>query len=371
MKLLWVTAKRLGSDLASTTQLAVSSALAARGWKVTIMAPESPEVEKSLVAGDISFVGVSRSNKAGLGWLTFGRSLSLTLPKVLADGEFDVALVGWQGVAGSHKALRSAGTPWLLVDRSPPVFRSLAGRLQWYEYWRALRLAGRRSGADGSVLKSQALADWHLSKGRAVEPITLMEAGVDVSKFSPATFTGTPTIVHHGQLDEEREIERLVRIGEVLSAREIDFKMRIAGNGNRFTALQKAAFLQDWLEVLGPLPPEDIPQFLATGHIAIFPLPDGKVWRLASPLKVREWAAAGLPMVLSNITPHRSVGERPWIRLVAAHAPMDEWADAVEELLGSELGGLGAEARTDAESEFDWVKTTEALHQRMSELAGV
>ncbi len=370
MKLLWVTAKRLASDLASTTQLGVSAALAERGWSITIVAPEGGGSDTVAKAGGHAFVGVKRSKRAGLGWLTFSSSLKRTMPSLLSKGKFDVALVEWQAVAGTISSLKHSGIPWLVVDRSPPASNSLAGRLQWYEYRRAWRLAGRKSGANGSVLKSQALADWQQSKQMLVEPMTLMEAGVDVSKFTATDFSGTITIIHHGQLDEEREIERIVRIGEILSARGLEFKMKIAGSGNHLTALQKIAYLQDWLEVLGPLPPDTIPEFLATGHLAIFPLPDKQIWHLASPLKVREWAAAGLPMLLSDITAHRSIGERTWLRLIAPNAPVDTWADGVEELLKENLERLGGQARNDAESEFDWKYTTEELHIRLLELKG-
>ena len=379
MKLLWVTAKRLGTDLASTTQLAVTNSLIQRGWEVTIVAPKkgtsqqsglSNEAEKEISIDGHSFFGVKRSHKPGLGWLTFGRDLKNKLPDIVNNGDFDVALVEWQAVAGSHKALVKSNVPWLIVDRSPPVFRSLSGRLQWFEYRRAYKLASTK-GAVGSVPKSQALADWNLQHKRIIEPIIILEAGVDISIFKPSNFTGVPNIVHHGQLDQEREIMRLVDIGSVIAARGIDFKMRIAGTGNRLTELQKTATQHDWLEVLGPLPSDQIPEFLNSGHVAVFPLPDDEIWRLSSPLKVREWAAAGLPMVLSNITPHKSFGERSWVRLVDYNAPFDDWADQVEELLKADLVSIGREARNDAEREFDWQQTTESLHQKLTELAGL
>ncbi len=370
MKLLWVTAKRMASDLASTTQLAVSAALSERGWSVTIVAPEGDGAEAIVMNEGHTFIGVKRSKKVGLGWVTFGSSLKRIMPSILDENQFDVALIEWQGVAGTIPSLKNTGIPWLIVDRSPPVFRTLTGRLQWFEYRRAWRLAKKPYGANGSVLKSQALADWHQEKERLVEPMILMEAGVDVSKFTVANFSGPITIVHHGQLDEEREIERIVRIGEVLSAREFDFKMKIAGAGNRLSVLQKTAFLHDWLEVLGPLPPNEIPNFLESAHLAIFPLPDSEIWRLASPLKVREWAAAGLPMILSDITPHQSVGERKWVRLVAPNAPFDMWADSIEDILKEDLVELGKIARENAESEFDWKNTTVELHEQLLELKG-
>jgi glycosyltransferase involved in cell wall biosynthesis len=354
--------------LAGTTQFGASAALAARDWKVTIVAPDDGDAERLVKAAGHSFIGVSRSTKPGMGWLTFGRSLKRELPKVLATGQFDVALIEWQAVAGSHKSIRESGVPWLVVDRSPPVYRSLAGRLQWFEYRRAWRLAKR---SNGSVLKSQSLGAFLYAKGLRVKPVTTMEAGVDIAKFSPTNFSGPPTIVHHGRLDKEREIERLVRIGEILSARGVEFRMRIAGTGNRLEALQKATLMHDWLEVLGPIPHDEIPEFLACGHCALFPLPYGELWNLASPLKLREWAAAGLPMVVSDIEPHKSPGFHHWIRLVRRGATNDQWADVVEELLGDDLAALGAEAREFAEKNFDWAHVTEDLHERISELAGI
>ena len=368
MNLLWVTAKRLGSDRASTTQLAVANSLAKRGWDVTFVAPKNDGDVSELVknSGHL-FVGVDRSRKPGLGWFTFGRSLRKSLPKIISVDTYDVALIEWQAVAGSHATINRAGIPWLIVDRSPPVFHSLIGKLQWLEYRRAYKIAKNR-GAAGSLPKSEALAHWNATNGRAVEPVTIMEAGVEVKRFTTANFSSTPTIIHHGQLDEEREIERLVSIGEILSAKEFEFIMKVAGRGNRLTALQKAATFHDWLEVVGPVPSDEIPAFLATGHVALFPLPDSEVWRLSSPLKVREWAAAGLPMVLSDITPHRAVGQRDWATLVRHDAPFDEWADAIMNLFESDLSILGATARKDAENEFDWDKTSEALHYKLIEL---
>ena len=370
MRILWVTAKRIAIDLASTTQLSVSKELSDRGWEVTIVAPEGNDSEAAVISEGHSFIGVKRSKITGLGWMTFGSSLKRIIPKLVKNNQFDVALIEWQAVSGSISSLKKIGIPWLLVDRSPPVFRSIAGRLQWFEYQRAWRLARKSGGASGSVLKSQALIDWHREKENLVEPVILMEAGVDVGKYSVANFSGPCTIVHHGQLDEEREIERIVRIGEVLSARGFEFKMKIAGTGNRLTTLQKSALLHDWLEVLGPLPSTEIPKFLADGHVALFPLPDGEIWRLASPLKIREWAAAGLPMILSDITPHRSVGDRKWIRLVAPESPLDKWADCIEDILKEDLAKLGKIARSDSESEFDWKFTTEELHTKMLQLIG-
>lgn len=370
--MLWVTAKRIGEDFASTTQLAVADALKNRGCVVTFVAPKSVKNRSKKVVGKSGHacVWVTRSRQPGLGWFTFGYAVRKALPSLLEKGGFDVALVDWQAVAGSKKALSDRKIPWLLLDRSPPVFKSLIAKMQWYEYRRAYRLASRSPTIAGIVPKSQALSEWNKKSGRTAISTTILEAGVDISKFRPADFEGEPTIIYHGQIDSERKCGRLISIGEVLAARGFDFKMRIIGGGNLFEKLRKEQLLHPWLTVENALPSDEIPELLSSCHIGLFPLPDSEIWRLASPLKIREWAAAGLPMILSDITPHRSIGDRKWARLVRHNAPMDEWADACERMLSSDLKNLGAMARADAEAEFDWQKTTEELYQKLTEMVG-
>lgn len=368
--MLWASAKRLGEDFASTTQLRVADSLSDRGCEITFITPQVDSGAISVLReSGHTHIPANRSRRTGLGWLTFSRSLKRSLPKAMLDSRFDAALVEWQAVAGCYKALERGGVPWLLVDRSPPVFRSIAGRLQWFEYRRAYRLAAKH-GAAGSVLKSPALAEWIDDAGMSIHPVTILEAGVDVSQFIPSEMTEPTTIVYHGRLDEVREVARLVRIGEVLAARGLEFAMLLVGSGDSLTKLQKMALLHPWLKVEGAVPAPEIPPLLATAHIGLFPLPDSEIWRLASPLKIREWAAAGLPMVLSDITPHRSIGERSWVKLVRHNAPMDEWADAVQDLLGRDLAALGKSARLEAEAEFDWQKSSDALYSRLRDLVG-
>ena len=366
MHLLWVTARRFGEDLPQRTQLEVARALMARGWRVTFVAPSGDIAASVVEKVGAGFVGVNRSRTGGFGWITFGRSLKRTLPATLAAGDFDVALVGWQGVAGSHKALRASATPWLLVDRGPPVFSSMLGRLQRWEYKRAWGLTASSSGC---VVKSQALADWAQAKTNCPEPMTLMPAGVDLKRFQVGEGSGSSTIIYHGRLDSERNVSLLVDIGDELVAREHELEMHLIGAGNAWDSLAKSARDRDWLMLSAAVSPEEIPAVLAASDVGLFPLPDSPQWRVASALKIREWAACGLPVVASDIESHRSLGEREWLRLLPAGSPPDAWGEAVLEVL-SKRAELGGKARRDAEAEFSWEMATEALHEHLLELAG-
>ncbi len=366
MDLLWVTARRFGEDLPQRTQIEVARALTARGWKVTFAAPKSDIAGQVVADAGASLIEIERSRTGGMGWLTFGRSLKRTLPDILAAGDFDVALVGWQGIAGSHKALRASNTPWLLVDRGPPVFSSILGRLQRWEYRRAWRLA---ESAAGYVVKSQALADWAHENTSCSKPMTLMPAGVDLERFQLGQNSDSPVIIYHGRLDAERNVSLIVDIGDELVAQGHEVAMHLIGAGNAWDSLARCAHERSWLTLSTAVTPEEIPGILSVADVGLFPLPDSPQWRVASALKIREWAACGLPVVASDIESHRTLGERGWLRLLPASSPPDVWGEMILAVL-AERAELGRKARRDAEAEFSWEMATEALHERLLELTG-
>jgi glycosyltransferase involved in cell wall biosynthesis len=81
-----------------------------------------------------------------------------------------------------------------------------------------------------------------------------------------------------------------------------------------------------------------VPLGLLTNHLADFdigiaPLVDNEFSRARSSVKVREYAAAGVPWLASAVGPYEGLGENEGGRLVAD----GEWLDAVEELIRSPL----------------------------------
>ena len=170
-------------------------------------------------------------------------------------------------------------------------------------------------------------------------------------------------------LDSERNVSLLVDIGDELVALGNELKMHLIGAGNAWDSLAKSAHDRDWLMLSAAVSPEEIPANLAAADVGLFPLPDSPQWRVASALKIREWAACGLPVVASDIESHRTLGERGWLRLLPANSPPDVWGEMILAVL-AERAELGRKARRDAESEFSWEMATEALHERLLELAG-
>ncbi|DAC62328.1 MAG TPA: hypothetical protein D7I10_04230, partial [Candidatus Poseidoniales archaeon] len=192
MNLLWITHRRQ-NELSSKSRSGISNALTTRGWKIQFMSPD----------GDFR---VERSAKIGRGHRSFTRSVSSNLSNMALD-LFNVAIVEWTAVEGSAVALKEAGVPWVIMDRSPPVSVGIVGWIQRKQYKRAWDIARKNSA--GRAVKSAYMAasqDWELSSA-------IVPAGVDCSAFQTASMNEDALIVYHGSLDRSRELHRLTSMG--------------------------------------------------------------------------------------------------------------------------------------------------------------
>ncbi len=337
MKLLWITHRRLDQDLSSQSRHGIANALNTFGWDVMWMSPSG---------GDYH---VKRSRILGFGHYSFNRSVRKML-RSLDLGDFDLAIVEWTAVSGSVQQLQNSGLPWILMDRSPPVSTKLIGWIQNLQYREAWNMA--RVFASGCAVKSEYLAENQPWSGkRAIVP-----AGVSVEDFTCSKMSNDPWAVVHGSISKERELTKLWSICK---------KIRFIGEGNDAKRLSKLG-----ATVEGPYESKELAQRLAQCDVGVLHLPDRDVWRNASPLKVAEYAAAGLPVVASEVSGLEKFRNSEWIKLIPLG---DDQAckDALEELLGmdaSERLRIGKLARAEAEQSMTWVHCSEELNTLLHEV---
>ena len=356
MRLIWVTPRRFGADLCQTTQVEGGRALVDREWEVTFVSPSDEAGGELLTAAGLGSRLVERNRRVGFQSVSLERNLRRRLPAIIEQVRPAAAIVEWAAVRGAASALATAGVPWVALDRSPPVFSSLLGRLQWWQYRRNWALAARR--AAGFAVKSRALLDWLQERhGLAPDRSVIMPAGVDPARFPCAEDRPTPPIrlVYHGRLDLGRAVPDLVTVVERLREAGHDAVLRMFGRGDAVPRLEELAADRPWVELLGPVPLEEVGPLLAECHIGLIPLPDRFVWHFASPLKLFEFAAAGLPVVATDITCHRALGERDWLHLIDDTRRVDAMVEAVARLIDTDaLPTQRRAARDDAETELTW-----------------
>ena len=331
MRLLWVTHRRQ-TEMAATTQRGIASALENRGWEIEFMSPDGQH-------------RVERSTKLGRGHQTFNRSITERLSSMDLGG-YSVAIVEWTAVEGAGNQLFQSDIPWVIMDRSPPVTTGIVGWLQRKQYGKAWKIARMR--AAGRAVKSAymgASQSWQ-------KPSAILPAGVDIAAFHTATMNDEPLVVCHGSLDRSRELHRLTKIG---------VNLLLFGEGN------DSQRLSNMTRVEGP---GDVASRLAGADVGVLHLPKRDVWRHASPLKVAEYAAAGLPVVASEVSGLERYRDAEWLTLIPL-GDDEACRTALHALCNlpiEERRRLGTLAREEAESSMTWGHCTEALHEMLLEV---
>ena len=119
------------------------------------------------------------------------------------------------------------------------------------------------------------------------------------------------------------------------------------------------------MEVIATLPQPKLAERLSESHIGLLPMPNSKVWSLASPLKRSEYAASGLLIFGIDHLGHRFEGETQpnWLHLVNQeefHAKAVQW---IQSLTYENILELSSDSRRYAEQNLGWDKSVKRLEQ--------
>ncbi|MEX2617091.1 MAG: glycosyltransferase family 4 protein [Alphaproteobacteria bacterium] len=191
--------------------------------------------------------------------------------------------------------------------------------------------------------------------GVAPHRITVIRgSGVDIDSFRPQPQEppGPPVAVCVSRMLWDKGIGELVAAARLLKERGVAIRIRLVGPGDDNPAAIPQATLDAWategaVEVAGPS--RDIAGEYAKAHIAVLPS-----YREGLPKSLLEAAAAGLPMVATDVPGCREVCRDGETGLLVPPRGIDPLADALE-LLATDAGmrrRFGNAARHAAETEF-------------------
>tara|TARA_B100001996_G_C18641131_1_gene585651 strand:- start:272 stop:1300 length:1029 start_codon:yes stop_codon:yes gene_type:complete len=320
--ILWITHRDLENDLTRTSRLGISTALENDGHTISWMAPSA----------SADYV-VNRSQQLGLGHRSFTQSIRKKIQNISSP---EIAIVEWTAVEGSFRELKAKSIPWILMDRSPPISRGIVGFIQRIQYRKAWKIA--RAQAVGVAVKSN-----HHFDSTSDIPFVIVPGGVDCSLFDIKRIERpSPQLIYHGSISKVRELDVLVRMG---------LDVRFIGSGNAVKQLRMMGARVD-----DACLSENIPSILSEAEIGLMHLPNRPEWRGASPLKVSEYAAAGMCVVSSEVSGLSEFREEEWLSLI----PLGDNAaflSAVNELLECEISEIrrrGESARLWARKYRDW-----------------
>ena len=267
--------------------------------------------------------------------------------------------------ASAALAGRLAGIPFVLDDCSPTCEEDAVGAGLPALARAALRLQAQRARAVVAV--SPALAGMLVEEGVPHRKIACVPNVIDVDAFTHAIAArhrdpaehGRCVIVFVGSFQPWHRVDLLFDAVAALAER---IQVVLAGDGPGLkTALDSATArrLQDRVTALGAIPPDAIPALLARCDIGVLPHSN----EYGDPMKLREYAAAGLAVVAPDLEPVREavVNDETGILFPAGNA--DALARALARLADDpvERRRLGEQAQQRAFATGSWRGRARAL----------
>ena len=118
-------------------------------------------------------------------------------------------------------------------------------------------------------------------------------------------------LCYHGRLDSNRGILSLVEIHSKLSDLGVDTELYLHGYGNLYHKL--SSYDNENVYVTKSLDIDTLSNALTSYDVGFLPMPDQKIWRLASPLKRAEYLASGMIVVGTNHSGHQIEEAGDWL----------------------------------------------------------
>ena len=290
MKILWISGRRLGHDLASQTEHKLSNHLSSLGLEVDLLSPGSAENE------NYKHIRINDLKLQGLTTLSGARKVGNFIRKENMS-DYDLVLVDWRFIVPLKSFLVKLSTPWAIIDRGPPVTPGMFNRLQKWFWKKSWKIANKHARAGFVVSKR------HISFVRSLThfqgALHVIKAGAEPNpnNLNEDRPIKPIKIAYVGRLDIRRGIMKIESMIRELENRGIEYNLIIHGEGDLSADIAELAESNDKIIFYGKTSHEEVELTLSTCHIGIMPMPDIPVWRISSPLKLAEYLAAGLIII--------------------------------------------------------------------------
>lgn len=222
--------------------------------------------------------------------------------------------------------------------------------------------------ADRVRVVTASLAAKVQATGTDARRISFIPTGTDIEVFRPLDRVACrrhfgldlnkPVAVYLGNLWPAVDLQLMVASVKRLRSGGNDLELLIVGTGVDLGKL-RALVAEDpahreAFRFLGALPPDEANIALGAADIALAPFVRARNQSIGlSPMKIRDYAAAGKVTVASAFDGITDLANEPWLFL-AEPENLESFASCMARALASNITELGTAARRAAEREFDW-----------------
>lgn len=301
VRVLWISGRVMGEDLAGTTEFNLASNLEMGGVMTTLISPGIVSSEK------FNHIEINRMEFPGLKTLSGARKIRKIMKnnsELVANS--DLVLVDWRFVSSLRNQLKRMPTMWAIIDRGPPATSGIrGGRIQrellrniqkrfWKNAWRI----AAHSSCGGFVVSSRHEKLVNSMIGKNLR-LFVLPAGTEPNRYLREK--PDPSIklklAYVGRIDKKRGLGDVFSLSEVLEDKGICHSIVLVGEGDMAEEFYNRSQKDTKFSFLGKMKQNKVQRVLAEQHVGIMPMPDIAIWRISSPIKLAEYAASGLAIV--------------------------------------------------------------------------
>lgn len=319
-------------------------------------------------------------------WLHAWRRLNRLRPDVVHCHDFDTLPPGWLW-AKAHRRPVIYDAHEYYTELQRPRLRGLAGRV-------LLPLIGAAEQALSRSASAVVTVDERIARRYHSRRIVIIghyppvefagsfeRAGGGESSPSPhlslpgrRTGEGGGILVYAGRFSTDRGMVVIARALQRLAAQGMRPRLRLLGTwtsqAEERAFWQAMAGLESQVDMVGWVQFEQVPAQLATADVALALLQPIERYTVALPVKLFEYMACGLPVIISDFPANRAVVTGAECGILVDPSNADAVATAIARLLDDPLEArrLGDNGRRAFETQYNWQALEEKLLALYAEL---
>ena len=222
---------------------------------------------------------------------------------------------------------------------------------------------------------SQGIKSYLISLGVKEEKIAVIGNGTNIRHFYPLDILPCYDVGFIGNFAQWQGLEWLIEaFAKVLSVKP-EAKLAIAGSGPEESALRgqiNTLGIEKQVEMVGSLPYQDAPLFINQCRVCTAPFRPRGSWsddKSLSPLKIRDYAACGKPIVASGVPGLEEI-EDAGFGILVPPGDISGLSKAILRILDDQTlcTEIGKKAREYAETHYSWDLITEQISHHIQSI---
>ena len=382
MRISFVSALTLDTDMHKTRELEIIKALAERGHTTTLIAITSKSNFKmsdqriKLIPIPIRSVPII-SPLIWAGVLLFFLPIHILVSKpdfVIMDPEISVL-----SSIPTRLALRFSKAKFVLDVRSTPVeVIGFRGHLLEFLFNVSVLVAKRFFKGMAFVtssMKQEVCRKFGLDQNK----VCVWTNGVSLNLFEPQNFpeesaklkkqldlTKKFIVFYHGAFSPTRGLTQTIEAIQIVSQQNPQIVLLLLGTGPIVSDLEKLIrlkSLQNNVVLHDPVLYEEVPKFIGLSDVCIVPLPNNSYWRFQNALNLLEYLAMEKVVLATDIYANRVVAGDEKCCIYFQSVDPVEIANSIEYAYVNKdkLDGLGKVGRKIIQSSYTWEKVAEEV----------